>query len=66
MKMDKAKFNIYLAKSKLSISELAKTANISTATVHRGMRKDIKPKYIGLIADALGANVEDLIIHEED
>lgn len=64
MKLNKRAVSILLAKKKMNVPDLANAAGISKATINKGFKSDITPKYIGKIAEALGAKVEDIIQEE--
>lgn len=63
MRLSNEKLNLELARQKLSINELCEKAGLPRTTfgqVRRGER-NAKPKTIGLIADALGVDVTEII-----
>lgn len=66
MKLDKRAVDLLMARKCWGRSDLIEEAGISSWTYYEGIRNKIAPKYAGLIARALNARVEDIIIQEED
>ncbi len=63
MKLDHNKLDLLRARNVLTLSQLAKTANVSTASIVRGSNSGITT--IGKVAKALGVDVEEIIVKEE-
>ncbi|MEE0741038.1 MAG: helix-turn-helix transcriptional regulator [Emergencia sp.] len=64
MKLDHAKLDIMRARKLLTTSQLAKIANVSTATIVRKNKNDVNVITIGKIAKALGVDPEEIIVKE--
>ena len=66
MKLDRKKVELEMARSCLSLSELAKNAEMPEPTVKNSLYgRSIRPRTAGLIARALGVDVNEIIIQEE-
>ena len=66
MKTNNAKMEIALARAKMSSSELSKATGISRASIGRMITGAVcKPSNIGIVAEALGVDVTDLIDMEQ-
>lgn len=65
MKIDSLKFNLALAKSCLSMTELSEMSGVNNVTLTRicKNKQEPKPKTIGKIAKALNMSVEELIVN---
>ncbi|MCI9641116.1 XRE family transcriptional regulator [Anaerotruncus sp. 80] len=63
MKLDHDKLDLLRARNVLTISQLAKVAKVSAATIVRGGNPGIVT--VGKIAKALGVDVEEIIVKEE-
>jgi len=63
MNFSSEKFCLILAEKQLSLSEIARKANISASTISRYKRNKIKPriKNIGKLAKALNVDIRQLI-----
>lgn len=62
MKTNNMKMQIALARAKMSSSQLSEATGISRASVGRMIRgAECKPFNVGIIAEALGVDVTDLI-----
>ena len=60
MKLNRDKFDLAMAKGKITYSQLVKA--VSVGSVNRARQgADIKPATAGKIADALGVDVEELL-----
>ncbi len=62
MKLDHNKLDLLRARNVLTISQLAKAANVSTMSIVRGKNPGVTT--IGKIAKALGVDVEEIIVKE--
>ncbi|SCJ87609.1 anaerobic benzoate catabolism transcriptional regulator [uncultured Eubacterium sp.] len=65
MKLSKIKISMLRAKKGLSVKQLASLAKVSDRTITKGFTDEINPMCIGRIANALGAQIEDIIFEEE-
>lgn len=62
MKIDKRKFDLLRAKRCMTTQQLAKAANVSTATIYSiGKTAETKAVIVGKFAKALGVEPEDII-----
>ncbi len=63
MKLDHDKLDLLRARNVLTLSQLAKAANVSTASIVRGKNPSVTT--VGKLARALGVDVEEIIVKEE-
>ncbi len=65
MKLSKQAIELLMAKKCWGREDLLKESGISDFTYYKSFKEGVGPKYAGLIAKALNAKVEDIIIQEE-
>lgn len=66
MRLDKTKIEQIVAQRQMKITELSNKYGSSTANFYRILNaKKIYPRTAGKLAEALGVQVTDIIIHEE-
>lgn len=63
MKLDHNKLDILRARNCLTMSQLAKAAGVSTASIVRSKNPSVIT--VGRVARALGVDVEEIIVKEE-
>lgn len=62
MIINKDKLDLALAMRKMTLKELSKRSGISILTLHKvNVRRDLRPKTVGKIADALNVKVPEII-----
>lgn len=65
MKLNRQTIDLLMAKKCWGREELLKESGISDFTYYKSFKEGVSPKYAGLIAKALNAKVEDIIMKEE-
>ena len=65
MKLNQKAVDLLLAQRKLTQREAAAKAGISDRTIYRAYETDVTPKLIGKLAEALGADVTEIIQRED-
>lgn len=66
LKVHGQKFRIALAKSKMDLKSFAEAAGISKNIAYRFTRGNyVKPKYVGIAAEVLGIEAEDILEGQE-
>jgi len=62
IKFNNRKFDLALARSKLSVSELASSAGVGRNSIYNVRDKGVLPIIAGKIAEALGVDVADITV----
>ena len=66
MKLNKAALDLARARKCLAVRNLAKQAKVSTGTIYTGFEREIDPVAVGKLAAALGVDVTEIIIQDDE
>lgn len=66
MILDKTKIDLLLARKNLSISDVLESANMNSRTFYDGFKRKMTPRCAGRIAAALGVDVTEIIIQDDE